>query len=384
MELPIEKFEGIETPFYYYDTRLLRQTVDAALKASRQVNNSCIHFAVKSNANPTVIRLMAAAGLGADCVSGGEIERCLANGIPADRIMFAGVGKTDKEINLAIRAGILCFNVESEPELKVINQLAAAQGKTVNVALRINPNVDAHTHEYITTGLEENKFGIALEDMVAAIRETQKLKNVNFYGLHFHIGSQILNFNSFVVLSSHINKLLAQLEKLGIHPHSINVGGGLGIDYEHPQKNPIPDFDKYFRTFARCLKLQPDQIFHCELGRALSAQWGALITRTVFVKKTRTRQFAIVDAGMTELIRPALYQAHHVAINLSSKGKRQTYDIVGPICESSDVFAKNERLSTVHRGDLIAFLSAGAYGQVMASQYNCRQLVKEYCTEDLQ
>lgn len=383
MKLPVEKLERLETPFYYYDTDLLDQTLKEAVTASKVIPNSCVHFAIKSNANPTVLHHVAAAGLGADCVSGGEIERCLQEGIPAESIMFAGVGKTDKEINLAIRSGILCFNVESLPELLVINELAARQGRTVNVALRINPNIDAHTHEYITTGLEENKFGISLDDMVPAIRKAKRLKNVNYYGLHFHIGSQILNFNSFRILAAHINKIQDALDKLGLTPKSINVGGGLGVDYEHPQKNPIPDFKKYFTTFAKNLKLRPGQTFHCELGRALSAQWGALITRTVFVKHTSTRRFAIVDAGMTELIRPALYQAHHAIVNLTGKGRRQRYDVVGPICESSDVFAKDELLTTVSRGDLIAILSAGAYGRVMASQYNCRPMVKEYCSEEL-
>lgn len=383
MKLPIEKLGQLETPFYYYDTDLLDQTLKEAVQASKVIPNSCVHFAIKSNANPTVLRHVVAAGLGADCVSGGEIERCLNEGFRPDSIMFAGVGKTDKEINLAIRSGILCFNVESIPELLVINELAAAQGKTVNVALRINPNIDAHTHKYITTGLEENKFGIDLNDMLPAIRKARQLSHVNFYGLHFHIGSQILNFNSFRVLSSRINKIQEVLDSMGLTPRSINVGGGLGIDYDHPLKHPLPDFNKYFSTFARSLKLRPDQIFHCELGRALSAQWGALITRTVFVKQTSTRRFAIVDAGMTELIRPALYEAHHAIVNLTGKGRRQRYDVVGPICESSDVFAKNELLTTVRRGDILAILSAGAYGQVMASQYNCRPLVKEYCSEEI-
>lgn len=383
MKLPIEKLGQLETPFYYYDTDLLDQTLKEAVQASKVIPNSCVHFAIKSNANPTVLRHVVAAGLGADCVSGGEIERCLNEGFRPDSIMFAGVGKTDKEINLAIRSGILCFNVESIPELLVINELAAAQGKTVNVALRINPNIDAHTHKYITTGLEENKFGIDLNDMLPAIRKARQLSHVNFYGLHFHIGSQILNFNSFRVLSSLINKIQEVLDNMGLTPRSINVGGGLGIDYDHPLKHPLPDFNKYFSTFARSLKLRPGQIFHCELGRALSAQWGALITRTVFVKQTSTRRFAIVDAGMTELIRPALYEAHHAIVNLTGKGRRQRYDVVGPICESSDVFAKNELLTTVRRGDILAILSAGAYGQVMASQYNCRPLVKEYCSEEI-
>lgn len=379
----IKAFMQHETPFYYYDTDLLKQTLQTAQQAALQIPNSLVHFAIKSNANLSVLQYVRDTGFGADCVSGGEIQLCLKAGIPADKIMYAGVGKTDKEISFAIENGILCFNVESLEELDIINQLAGQKGRTVNVALRINPNVDAHTHEYITTGLEENKFGIALDDMLKAVRRAEKLPNVNYYGLHFHIGSQILNFNSFRVLSNRINKIQDTLEAAGIQTKSINVGGGLGVDYDKPQENPIPDFQKYFAVFKKHLRLRPGQAFHCELGRALSAQWGALITRTIFVKKTSTKRFAIVDAGFTELIRPALYQAHHKIINLTASDKRRhRYDVVGPICESSDTFGTDELLPAVERGHLLAILSAGAYGEVMASQYNCRPLVKAYCTED--
>ena len=380
----LNAFGQIETPFYYYDTALLGQTFDAARQASLQIPNTTVHFAVKSNANPRVLQYVRDAGFGADCVSGGEIELCIKAGISADKIMFAGVGKTDKEIMLAISNDILCFNVESLEELDIINQLAGQMDKTVNVALRINPNIDAHTHEYITTGLEDNKFGIALDDMLKAVKHAINLPNVNYYGLHFHIGSQILNYNSFRILSSRINKIQDALEAAGIQTCSINVGGGLGIDYDKPQDNPLPDFNKYFATFKKYLHLRPNQVIHCELGRALSAQWGSLITRTIFVKRTRTKRFAIVDAGFTELIRPALYQAHHKIINLSATDKkRHRYDVVGPICESTDTFGTDELLPTVERGHLLAILSAGAYGEVMASQYNCRPLVKAYCTEDI-
>ena len=378
-----ERLQELETPFYYYDTDLLDRTLEEAKRCAAVIPTAEIHFAVKANANPIVLRHMREAGLGADCVSGGEIERCLKVGIPANKIVYAGVGKTDKEIRLGIKNDILCFNAESLPEIEIINQLAAEQGKTARVALRINPNIDAHTHKNITTGLEENKFGITTDALEEAVEAVMKAPNLQLHGLHFHIGSQILHFGCFKTLCKKINSLQDQLESKGypVLP-SINVGGGLGVDYVHPEKNPIADFETYFATFAENLKLRPGQSLHFELGRALTAQWGALVTRTILVKKTKTKQFAIVDAGFTDLIRPALYQAHHKIVNLSNEGHRQTYDVVGPICESSDVFDTDIKLATVRRGDLLALLSAGAYGFVMASQYNCRKLPAEYTSED--
>ncbi|MDY5773132.1 MAG: diaminopimelate decarboxylase [Bacteroidaceae bacterium] len=378
-----EQFQQLETPFYYYDTELLDRTLEAAKQHAAILPQAHLHFAVKANANPVVLRHIKEAGLGADCVSGGEIERCLEVGIPANKIVYAGVGKTDREIRLGIENDILCFNVESLPELKIINSLAAEMGKIARVALRINPNIDAHTHKNITTGLEENKFGISLDTMEAAIKLVNSLNHLELYGLHFHIGSQILHFSCFEKLCKKINQIQTNLERKG-YPQlkSINVGGGLGVDYVHPFKNPMADFKKYFAAFAYHLKLRPGQSLHFELGRSLSAQWGYLITRTILVKKTEVKKFVIVDAGFTDLIRPALYQAHHQIVNLNGGARRITYDVVGPICESSDVFDTNIKLSPTHRGDLLAILSAGAYGYVMASGYNCRKLPKEYTSED--
>jgi diaminopimelate decarboxylase len=293
------------------------------------------------------------------------------------------VGKADWEINLALEAGIFCFNVESEPELQIINELAKAQGKTANVCFRINPNVGAHTHANITTGLAENKFGIAMQDMELAIREAEELSNIEFIGLHFHIGSQILEMGDFEALCARINELQDRLEQQGITVKNINVGGGLGIAYDDPDGKPIPDFKAYFDTYAKCLKLRPGQTLHFELGRAVVAQCGSLITRTLYIKEGAFKKFAIVDAGFTDLIRPALYQAYHKIENLSSEQPMQAYDVVGPICESTDVFAKQIDLNTAHRGDIIAIRSAGAYGEIMASCYNCRQLPVGYTDEDL-
>ena len=380
---PIEKFSKLQTPFYYYDTELLRTTLRAINEEAGKHQCFQVHYAVKANANPKVLNVICQAGLGADCVSGGEIEAALKAGFPSNKIVYAGVGKSDWEINLGLDAGILAFNVESIPELEVINERAAQKNTVAKVAFRINPNVGAHTHANITTGLAENKFGIAMRDMEDVINYAASLKNVVFTGLHFHIGSQILEMDDFKALCNRINDLQDQLEMHHIVVDSINVGGGLGIDYNHPNRMPIPDFKAYFDTYAKFLKLRPHQTLHFELGRAVVAQCGTLITRTLYVKQGDFKQFAIVDAGMTDLIRPALYNAYHKIENITSNEPVETYDVVGPICESSDVFAKAIDLNKTHRGDLIAIRSAGAYGEIMASGYNCRQLPKGYITEEL-
>ena len=379
---PIEKFSQIETPFYYYDTELLRQTLQTINKEAGKHEGFVVHYAIKANANPKVLNIICQAGLGADCVSGGEIQASLNAGFPASRIVYAGVGKSDWEINLGLDKEIFCFNVESVAELEVINELAAERNRVAPICFRINPDVGAHTHAKITTGLAENKFGIAMRDMEAAIEEAAHMKNVKFMGLHFHIGSQILDMGDFTALCNRINELQNELERKHIKLEHINVGGGLGIDYQHPNRVPIPDFKAFFDTYARHLKLRSDQKLHFELGRAVVAQMGSLITRTLYIKQGTAKQFAIVDAGMTDLIRPALYQAYHKIENISSDEPTETYDVVGPICESSDVFAKAIDLNRTHRGDLLALRSAGAYGEIMSSQYNCRKLPKGYITED--
>ena len=382
-QFPIDKFEKIETPFYYYDCDLLRETLQAINKELKKYENFIVHYAVKANANAKVLNIIQQTGMGADCVSGGEIQRCLDSGFPADKIVYAGVGKADWEINLGLDHDIFCFNVESVAELEIINELAAKKGKTANVCFRINPDVGAHTHEKITTGLAENKFGIAMQDMLPTILAASKMSNIHFIGLHFHIGSQLLEMTDFRHLCSRINEIQDALELENIKIKNINVGGGLGIDYDNPDNHPIPDFKSYFYTFARYLRLREGQKLHFELGRAVVGQMGSLITRALYVKQGMAKQFAIVDAGMTDLIRPALYQASHKIENLSSDDALHAYDVVGPICESSDVFAKDIELNTVHRGDLIAMRSAGAYGEIMASQYNCRKLPVGYTSDKL-
>lgn len=380
---PITQFERIETPFYYYDTELLRQTLSTINAEAGKHEGFVVHYAIKANANPQLLRIIREAGLGADCVSGGEIKASLKAGFPADKIVYAGVGKSDWEINLGLENNIFCFNVESAAELEVINELAARKGKTARIALRINPDVGAHTHANITTGLAENKFGIAMRDMMNVIEQAIGMRNIQFVGLHFHIGSQILDMGDFEALCNRVNDLQNELERHRVIVENINVGGGLGIDYQHPNRVPVPDFKAYFDTYAKKLKLRNGQTLHFELGRAVVGQCGSLITRTLYIKKGALKQFAIVDAGMTDLIRPALYQAYHKIENISSEEPIETYDVVGPICESSDVFAKQVDLNSTRRGDLLAIRSAGAYGEIMASQYNCRRLPIGYTGDEV-
>lgn len=379
----VDKLNSIVTPYYYYDTQLLRETLEVIKQECEKHENFHVHYAVKANANPKILRIISQYGFGADCVSGGEIKAAIEAVFPADKVVYAGVGKSDWEINLGLEKGIACFNVESIAELEVIEELAVAANKTANVAFRINPNIGAHTHANITTGLAENKFGIAMQDMENVIERATTMNNINVVGLHFHIGSQILDMGDFKALCNRINELQVQLDKHHIYVQSINVGGGLGVNYDSPDRQPIPDFKEYFHTYAKYLRLREGQQLHFELGRSVVAQCGSLISRVLYVKQGSQKQFAILDAGMTDLIRPALYQALHKIQNLTSNEPTEVYDVVGPICESSDVFAKAINLNKCHRGDLIAIRSAGAYGEIMASAYNCRQLPKGYITEDL-
>ena len=380
---PVNKFRELETPFYYYDVNVLRETLSCINKEAGKYNNFCVHYAVKANANHKVLTIIRESGLGADCVSGGEIRAAIKAGFPTNKIVYAGVGKTDWEINLGLDYDIFCFNVESVPELEIINELASTKGKTARVAFRINPNVGAHTHANITTGLAENKFGISMEDMDKVIDMAGTLPHVKFVGLHFHIGSQILDMGDFVALCNRVNELQEKLYARQIIVEHINVGGGLGIDYAHPNRQAIPNFTEYFATYHKHLRLRPQQTLHFELGRAVVGQCGSLISKVIYVKQGTNKQFAILDAGMTDLIRPALYQAYHKIENITSEEPMETYDVVGPICESSDVFGKAIDLNKAHRGDLFALRSAGAYGEIMASAYNCRALPKGYTSEEL-
>ncbi|MDN5287236.1 MAG: lysA [Mucilaginibacter sp.] len=390
----INKFQQLDTPFYYYDMEVLRQTLDACRDASAK-HGFHVHYAMKANFNPKVLDMIQTFGFGADCVSGNEVRAAIDRGFDKGKIVFAGVGKSDKEINLALDTDIFCFNVESVQELHIINELAGAKGKKAKVAIRINPNVDAHTHHFITTGLDENKFGIniwQLPDVATALRECN---NLQFLGIHFHIGSQITDLEVYKNLCTRINEMQDWFEDHGFPVKVLNAGGGLGVDYYNPD-NDIADFESYFQVFKNFLNVKPGQEVHFELGRALVAQSASLISRVLYVKNGLKKNFLILDAGMTELIRPMLYQAYHQIENLSQesgvKGQEKTqdsefktqnlkYDVVGPICESTDCFQKDVDLPESFRGDLIAIRTAGAYGEVMASGYNLRDRVGSVYSE---
>ena len=372
----INNFKNIPTPFYYYNMELLNKTLETVLATSQQYGYH-VHYAFKANSNDEILKLIQSYGLGADCVSGNEVKKAIDCGYPPQQIAFAGVGKTDEEINIGLDNDIFCFNCESIPEMEVINELALAKNKTAQIALRINPNVNAKTHHYITTGLEENKFGINMWELEDVIESLKNLTNLNLIGLHFHIGSQITDLSAFKGLCLRVNEIQEWFYDHQIIVEHINVGGGLGIDYENPEKNPIPDFASFFKLFNDFIELRPQQELHFELGRSITAQCGTLISKVVYVKNGVNTDFAIIDAGMTELIRPALYQSTHAISNLTSKTKKvKRYDVVGPICESSDCFGKAIQLPETKRGDIIAIHSCGAYGEVMASKYNLRDLAK--------
>ena len=377
---PVDKLKQLQTPFYYYNTELLRETLQIVNTESKKYDYH-IHYAVKANDNPRILSIISEYGLGADCVSGGEIQAALDAGFPSEKIVFAGVGKADWEINLGLDEDIFCFNAESIPELEVINELAAQKGKTARVALRINPEVNAHTHHHITTGLKENKFGINLDQLDKVLNRLEELPSLRLIGVHFHIGSQVTDLDSFRALGIRMVEIQQQLAKRKIILEHINFGGGLGIDYEHPNRNPITNFKEYFQTFHKHFPASPNQQIHFEPGRSIVGQCGSLISKVLYVKEGGVKKFAILDAGFTELIRPAFYEAYHKIENITSEKPKETYDVVGPICESSDCFAKQIDLNKTHRGDLIALRSAGAYGEVMASQYNRRSLPKAYFSD---
>ncbi len=383
MNFPLDKFRTIPTPFYFYDVELFKRTAQT-VKAEADKYGYHVHYALKANANEPLLRILSSMGIGADCVSGAEVQRAVDCGFAPQSIAFAGVGKRDDEINLGIDHGIFTFNCESEQELEVINELAKAKGKVAAVALRINPEVDAHTHAKITTGMAENKFGINLWQLNDVAPKVKQMSNLKLISIHFHIGSQITEVEPFIELCNKVNELQTQLEKIGVTVEHVNVGGGLGVDYRNPDENSIPGFAEYFAAINKHIKLRAGQQLHVELGRSIVAQCGALITKCLYVKELQKKNFIIVDAGFSDLIRPALYDAHHRIENLTSAStEKKRYDVVGPICESSDTFDKHISLPTTQRGDLFALRTAGAYGEVMASQYNLRSLPKAYYSDKI-
>ncbi len=376
----IGRFKGLTTPFYYYDTTVLKEACERVKEASERYSYK-VHYAVKANANHRILKIIASFGFGADCVSWNEIERALSCGFPASEIVFAGVGKTDSEIEKALRADIFCFNCESLMELEIINSCASQLGKTATLALRINPYVEAFTHKYITTGIEESKFGISTCELDEVLHSLSGFKNIDLKGIHLHIGSQITRMSVFKSLCSRINELMEYFASHDINLRMINVGGGLGIDYKHPDNQA--GFQEYFSVINKFVRRYPDQVVHIEPGRSIVGQCGTLISRVLYIKKGSKTTFAVIDAGMNDLIRPALYQACHRIENLTSLGQPRKYDVVGPVCESSDTFAKFAELPETRRGDIIAIRSAGAYGESMASRYNLRDLPGAVFSDEL-
>ena len=379
----IKAFRSYRTPFYFYDIELLGRTIES-VKDFGVSKGYHIHFALKANNNTRILEFLRDAGFGADCVSGKEIEKAIETGFEPGKIAFAGVGKTDEEIETGLRHDIFSFNCESVQEIEVLNELAGRHNTNARIALRLNPNVQANTHKYITTGLHENKFGIPADDIPVLFDLLPSLNNVTVTGLHFHIGSQILDLDTFRNLSERVNELQNNFEENGIILGHINVGGGLGIDYGSPDKNPIPDFETYFGLFQKILHLRKDQELHFELGRSVVGQAGNLVSKVLFTKTGKTTNFAILDAGMTELIRPALYQAQHHVDVLTSQKPLKKYDVVGPICETSDTFRNGVLLPEVVRGDLVAIRSCGAYGQVMSSDYNLRERAATLYSDEIE
>jgi diaminopimelate decarboxylase len=378
----IAHFSKLETPFYYYDLKLLERTLQACDEAASPYQFH-VHYAMKANFNPAVLGKIQQVGFGADCVSGNEVKKAVELGFGKDKVVFAGVGKSDREINEAIDLDIFCFNVESVQELQVINELAEAKQKKVKVAIRINPNVDAYTHANITTGLDENKFGVNSWDLPSCVDILKISANLEFIGIHFHIGSQVTNLDVYKNLCIRVNEFAAWFEDHGFKVKVLNVGGGLGIDYQNPNQQ-IPDFKAYFKIFADFLTVKQGQEVHFELGRALVGQSASLISKVLYVKNGKKKNFIVLDAGMTELMRPALYHAYHKIENISKSeivGETIKYDVVGPICESTDCFGKEVELPESFRNDLVAIRSAGAYGEVMVSHYNLREELRIVTSE---
>lgn len=377
-------FSSLETPFYYYDIALLDETLRAASSAAGLFGFD-IHYALKANFNERLLGRIQKQGFGADCVSGNEVLKALETGFDREKIVFAGVGKSDKEIRIALEQDIFCFNVESVEELRVIAGIAGSLNKTAKVALRINPNVDAQTHHYITTGLDENKFGIPTWELTDCLDVLNAHREIQLIGVHFHVGSQVTDMRVFKSLCVKVNELNDWFDERGKRLRVLNVGGGLGVDYYKPDEAAVPDFDAYFKTFDAFLNRKAGQEVHFELGRSLIAQCGSLISRVLYVKKGIKKNFLILDAGMTELMRPALYQAYHKIQRVDAPEGIPVarYDVVGPICESSDCFGKEIELPETSRGDMIAIRSAGAYGEAMASRYNLRDEIRYVYSDQL-
>ena len=368
------------TPLYVYSAPAIRARV-RALKAALEGLDAGICYAVKANGNGAVLRLIGEEGAGADIVSGGELQRALRAGIPADRIVFSGVGKTDAEIAMALQAGIARFNVESRAELDAIQRIAAARGCVAVASVRINPDVDALTHAKISTGKAENKFGVPTEEARAWFDDAAQWPNLRLDGLHMHIGSQLLSLQPVREALQRMAAFWRELEAAGHAIASIDVGGGLGVRYRDGEV--APEAAAYAAAIREALAGFGGRIL-VEPGRWLMAEAGLLLTRGVLEKQGRARRFLMLDAGMNDLLRPSLYDAWHDIVRVGGYAGREqvAYDVVGPVCETGDTFARQRDMPRCEAGDLVAILGAGAYGASMASTYNSRPLAAEVLVED--
>ena len=376
-----QKLTKLKTPFYFYDLDLLDKTI-LSLKESLDPNYS-VYYAIKANNNSKIIKLIKDHDLGIDAVSGEEINKSLNNSIKPKKIVFAGVGKTKDEIIFAIRKKIYLFNCESFDEISLIDKISNELNVKTKIAIRLNPNIDSRSHKYIKTGMFDSKFGIQIDHLDEILEKIKKLNHIDLKGYHFHLGSQIDDLGVFRKLCKVSNEMNLYLKNKNFNITDINLGGGLGINYKEPDLNLIPDFKSYFQIFKRNLIYFDNQKIHFELGRSIVGQSGSLFSSILYLKKSFNKHFIIIDAGMTELIRQALYNAQHHIENLSSSKKENKYDIVGPLCESSDTFAKDYYLNQSEIGDLIVIRSTGAYGEVMSSNYNLRKKVKAYYSNEL-
>ncbi len=372
-EVPLESIASeVGTPCYIYSHRSLVEGIRAYTQPLSGMGGIAC-FAVKANSNLAVLRTLFLEGAGADIVSGGELFRAIRAGVDPSKVVYAGVGKTQEEMAYALRCGILMFNVESLQELEVLNEVAGSLGKRAPVAIRVNPDVDPQTHPYIATGLRESKFGIDVAEALEAYRFAASLKNIEVVGIHCHIGSQIVKLDPFVDAASKVFSLIDRLKEEGIPIRYMDIGGGIGIRYRD-EDPPSP------ALLVDALKedvLKRDLVLVMEPGRSVVGNAGVFLTRVLYVKKKADKTFYIVDGAMNDLARPALYNAYHEAVPVRSASGRVVADVVGPICETGDFLARSRELPELSRGDFIAFMSAGAYGFTMASNYNSRPKVAE-------
>ncbi len=365
--------EKYGTPLYIYSHKTLLRHFNAYDEAYKGFPH-IVCYALKANSNGAVLRLFAKKGCGADIVSGGELFRALKAGIPAEKIVYAGVGKTEEEIRSALKAKILMFNVESEDELREIDRIAGRMRTKAPVALRINPDIDAKTHPYITTGLRQHKFGISIDEALENYRLASSLKNIRVIGVQKHIGSQITEISPFVDAFKKILLLLDELNREKFDIKYLDIGGGLGIAYAD-EKPPVPaDIARKLLPLVNGRKIT----LIIEPGRSIVGNAGILVTKTLYLKKGEGKEFVIVDAGMNDLLRPSLYDAYHHIIPVARhKRNRIIADIVGPVCESGDFLAKGRKIEKINRGEYLSVMSAGAYGMSMSSNYNSRPFVAE-------